>query len=332
MCYKKAMKKIVVLTSGGDSPGMNAALRAVVRTGSYYGIEVWAANEGYLGLVREELHLLGPRDVSGLTGKGGTILRSSRCQEFFDPQVRAKVIKFLYEQNVDGLVVIGGDGSFRGAKLLFEEGGPKCIGIPGTIDNDIVGTEYTIGFDTACNNAIAAVDKLRDTAYSNSKYFVIEVMGQRAGFIALSVGIATGAEFIIVPEFPMTTPEIAQKINNFHQKKQSLIMIVAEAGNPGRSVEMVKQLSTLTPFEYRNCILGHIQRGGNPTMIDRDIASKMGFDAVKALLDGQTNKMVAQEKGRLVLVDFPKIEQGYRKIENQDLIGFTNILSDMSRI
>lgn len=318
-----------MLTSGGDAPGMNAAIRAIVRTASNVenNIEVYGCHDGYSGLVAQDIFPLSNSDVAGIIQSGGTILRSSRCKSFFDKEVRAKTIKFLAAKGIDGLIVIGGDGSFRAASFLEAEGGPKCIGIPGTIDNDIVGTEYTIGFDTACNTALQAIDKIRDTAHSSNRYFLIEVMGQRAGFIAANVGLACGAEYIITPEYPITSEELAEKINQPKRKKRSLIVVVAESGSPGRSFKMAEELKKLTPFEYRVCVLGHIQRGGSPTMLDREIASIMGNLAVESLLAGKSNLMTAWNKGELTLVPFPGPNAPFRKLESDQRLKIGELLA-----
>jgi 6-phosphofructokinase 1 len=321
------MSKILVLTSGGDSPGMNAVIRAVVRTGFYHNIEVYGCHNGFQGLVDQNIFLITTQSVAGCIQHGGTTLRSSRCKAFFEAEVRQKAIKFLQEKRIDGLVIVGGDGSFRGASLLANEGGPKVIGVPGTIDNDVIGTEYTIGFDTARNNAIKAIDNIRDTAASNSIYFLIEVMGQRSGFLAIDVGIAGGAEHILTPEYPIATEDLAQQINNQPRIKDSLIIIVAEAGTPGRSIDIAKQLKTLTPFEYRVCVLGHIQRGGSPTVMDREIGSRMGYLAITSLIEGKSELMTAIQNGRLVLAKFPGVDAGFRKLEDHNLFKISKILS-----
>jgi 6-phosphofructokinase 1 len=324
------MKKILILTSGGDAPGMNAAIRAAVRTANNYpetDIEIYGCHDGYQGLVDQDIFQLTNADVAGIIQSGGTVLRSSRCKSFFDKQVRSKAIEFLKAKRIDGLIVIGGDGSFRAASLLEDEGGPKCIGIPGTIDNDIIGTEYTIGFDTACNTALHAIDNIRDTAHSSNRYFLIEVMGQRAGFIAANVGLAGGAEFIITPEFPITVEELAEKINKPKRKKRSLVVVVAEAGTPGRSVKMAERLRELTPFEYRVCILGHIQRGGSPTLIDREIGSVMGNKAVESLISGKSNLMTAWNKGELTLVPFPGPDAPFRKLASSQRLKLSELLA-----
>lgn len=321
------MEKILVLTSGGDAPGMNAAIRAVVRTGIYRKTEVWACHNGYQGLIKKDIFRLKNEDVAGSIQRGGTILRSSRCELFHEKKERDKIKRFLKQKDINNLIIIGGDGSFRGATTFSNEGGPKSVGIPGTIDNDILGTEYTIGFDTARNTALKAIDNIRDTAFSNSKYFLVEVMGQRAGFLAVDVGIAGGAEFILTPEFPLTTDELAKKIMAPRRKKESLIIVVAEAGKPGRSVRIADKLRKLTPFDYRVCILGHIQRGGSPTVVDREIASRMGNLAVEAILAGESNCMTALKDGHLTLSPFPGEKAHYRKLETDKLLKLSSILA-----
>lgn len=321
------MKKILMLTSGGDSPGMNATIRAVVRTGYHYNLEVFACHNGFQGLVDEEIFKIHKHDVAGSIQRGGTILRSSRCKAFYEKKYRDKCRKFLAKNKIDGLIIIGGDGSFRGASILEAEGGPGAIGIPGTIDNDIIGTEYTIGFDTARNTALKAIDNIRDTAASNNRYFLVEVMGQRAGFLAVDVGLAGGAEFILTPEFPISAEELSAKIMAPRRKKQSLIIVVAEAGHAGRSMEIAEKLKHTTPFEYRVCILGHIQRGGSPTVMDREIATRMGFMAVEALHAKKFNLMTAMQDGKLVLTPFRGAEASYRKLEHDELLKMGMILA-----
>jgi 6-phosphofructokinase 1 len=323
----KKLSKILILTSGGDSPGMNAVTRAVVRTMNYYNVETYACHNGFQGLVDRDIFLLSPGSVAGTIQHGGTILKSSRCKAFLDKEVRKKVIEFLNSEGIEGIVIIGGDGSFRGAALLNTEGDIKVIGIPGTIDNDIIGTEYTIGFDTARNTALRAIDNIRDTAYSNNMYFIVEVMGQRSGFLAVDVGIAGGADHILTPEFPITAEELAQKILAPRRPKRSLIVVVAEAGKPGRSMDIVAKLRQLTPFDYRVCVLGHIQRGGSPSVMDREIGSRMGYLACESLLQGQSNKMTAIQNGQLVLVDFPGPDAGFRKLEDKALLDLGAVLN-----
>lgn len=324
----KKEKNLLVLTSGGDAPGMNAAIRAVTRSGHYHGFKVYGCHDGFHGLVEEKIFPLENRFVSGHIQSGGTILHSGRSQEFRKKEVRNKIRKFLSQKNINHIVTIGGDGTFRGAATLEKEGGPKSIGIPGTIDNDIVGTEYTIGYDTARNTAVEAVDKIRDTSASSGTYFLVETMGRRAGFLAVDVGLSAGAEHILVPEFPITIPMLAKKILHPKRKKQSIIIVVSEAENPGRSFNIAQTLKLLTPkFSYRVCVLGHIQRGGSPTAMDRITASVMGDMAVKALIANKSEKMTAMRDGKYVLSPFPDPKQPSRCLLDEDLIKLNNVLA-----
>ncbi|HSW69471.1 MAG TPA: 6-phosphofructokinase [Gammaproteobacteria bacterium] len=318
------MKKIAVLTSGGDAPGMNAAIRAVVRTGHYYGLEVYGFKLGYQGLVDETFIRLEPETVANCIQHGGTILKADRCQAFYEKSVRDRCRAFLNSKEIDGLIVIGGNGSFRGAALLSEENGPAVIGIPGTIDNDISGTEYTIGFDTACNTALQAIDKIRDTASSHNRNFLVEVMGRKSGFLAVDVGIAGGAEVILIPEFEIPVQAIANKLTRHKRPKQSSIIVVAETDHPGRSLKIAEELEQLTHVTYRVCILGHTQRGGPPTITDRLIASEMGYLAVKSLIENVSHKMIAMQGGKLVLADFP--EEPLRTFTDKRLLELNDVL------
>lgn len=328
MSSKKHSSKLLLLTSGGDAPGMNAAIRAVVRSSIYHEIEVFACHNGFQGLIEKKIFPMDAHSVTNSIQRGGTIIRSSRAPLFHQRSVRDECRAFLTAQGINYLVAIGGDGTYRGATLLEEEGGPKTIGIPGTIDNDIVGTEYTIGFDTARNTALQAIDKIRDTAMSNSLFFLVETMGRRAGFLAADVGLAGGADYIIVPEFPITTEQLAAEINEPRRQKSSLIIVVAEADQPGRSVEMAKKLKQLTPaFEYRVCILGHIQRGGSPTVMDRVTASIMGNMAIEGLLAGKSCCMTAVQNGKYVLTPFPDPKNPARKLTDENLLQLSTILS-----
>jgi 6-phosphofructokinase 1 len=325
---KTPEKKLLVFTSGGDSPGMNATLRAVVRSGHYHGFQVFACHDGYQGLVEKRIFPLHPGDVANCIQRGGTIIRSERSAAFMDKNVRAECREFLAAHNIKYIAAIGGDGTYRGAAIFEDEGGPKCVGMPGTIDNDIVGTEYTIGYDTARNTALQAIDKIRDTAASNNIYFLIETMGRRAGFIAADVGIAGGAEFIITPEFPMSTEELALRINNPARKKQSLIIVVAEGDQPGHSVAIAEKLKELTPgIRYRVCILGHTQRGGSPTAMDRLAGSYMGNMAVEALAAGKSKCMTAMQKGKYVLAPFPDPSLPSRSLADTDIMKLSAVLS-----
>ena len=320
------MKNIVVLTSGGDAPGMNAAIRAVVRTGYFHGLNVYGCYSGYQGLVNQELSLLEPESVANYIQHGGTILKAERCLAFYEKNVRDQCRAFLAAQKIDGLIVIGGNGTFQGAHLLSSEGGPAIIGIPGTIDNDIHGTDYTIGFDTARNTALQAIDKIRDTASSHNRHFLVEVMGRHSGFLAVDVGIAGGAEIILIPEINLSIETIAQKMMQPKREKLSSIVVVAEADQPGRSFDIAQQLTQLTQLPYRVCILGHTQRGGSPTTFDRITASEMGYFAVKALLEGDTGQMVALQDGKLTKVPLQDIFQHARTFTQHALLEMNQIL------
>lgn len=328
MVKKNNSKKILILTSGGDSPGMNAAIRSIVRSGHYHGFKTYACHDGYHGLVKQKIFLMSTDNVAGCIQHGGTIIRSGRSKEFHKKEIRNKVRTFLKQEKIGHLIVIGGDGTYRGASLLEKEGGPKTIGIPGTIDNDIVGTDYTIGFDTTRNTAIAAIDNIRDTAASSSMYFLVETMGRHSGFLAVDVGIAGGAEFILTPEFPITIPKLAKLITAPHRKKQSLIIVVSEADSPGRSFNIAQALKLLTPkFDYRVCILGHIQRGGSPTVMDRITASIMGNLAIKGLIAGKSKCMTAIQNGNYLLVPFPNPNTPARRLTNENLLKLNSILA-----
>ncbi|HOS20304.1 MAG TPA: 6-phosphofructokinase, partial [Bacteroidales bacterium] len=283
------MKNIGILTSGGDAPGMNAAIRAVVRTAIYNGRNIYGVYEGYHGLIDDNMFEMHASDVSNIIQRGGTILRSARSKRFFEKEYRQIAHENLLRRNIDSLVLIGGDGTFKGA-CEFKNEFPdiQVIGIPGTIDNDLYGTDYTIGFDTACNTVVEAVDKIRDTASSHSRIFFVEVMGRDAGYIALYTGIANGAEEILIPETKTNMDDLVDNIQNrWRSNKKSSIIIVAEGEELGGAVkvsEMVKE--KLPDYEIRYTVLGHIQRGGNPTLRDRLNASRMGYNAVKSIMTG----------------------------------------------
>ncbi|MBI2422490.1 MAG: 6-phosphofructokinase [Candidatus Hydrogenedentes bacterium] len=297
------MKRIAVMTSGGDSPGMNAAIRAVVRTGAYHGLKVLGIDRGYHGLIEGHLKPMGPRDVSGIINRGGTILHTARCAEFLEPEGRAKAAAHLKEHKVDGLIVIGGDGSYRGAQKLFEEHGVPCIGMPGTIDNDIGGTDYTIGFDTAINIAMEAIDRLRDTAASHDRTFFVEVMGRHSGYISMISGIAGGAEEILVPEQPTDVESVIEMLRKGREAgKRSMIIVVAEGDDAGDALEISRGVAEKSEFkDTRVTVIGHLQRGGSPTAFDRVLASRMGVRAVEALLERESGKMVGVSGQHTVL-------------------------------
>ncbi|MFN3234065.1 MAG: 6-phosphofructokinase [Gammaproteobacteria bacterium] len=320
------MKKIVVLTSGGDAPGMNAAIRSVVRTALHYNIEVFGCKHGYKGLVDQELIPMNRLSVANTIQMGGTVLKTNRCEGFYKQDVRMKAARFLADQKIDGLIVVGGDGSFRGASKLRADGGPPVIGIPATIDNDIFGTDYTIGFDTARNTALQAIDRIRDTASSHDRDFMIEVMGRNTGFLAVEVGIAGGAEFILIPEFDLPIERLAERVKNLSKHKPTSIIVVAEGDKPGRSMEIAEQLGKLTDKFYKVCILGHTQRGGSPTAMDRKYAAMMGYKAVHALIDGESDKMTAIHRARIELAPFPDPEKDFRRFDDEELIKMNVVI------
>ena len=291
---EKKVTKIGVLTSGGDSPGMNACVRAVVRTALYHGLEVYGIMRGYSGLVEDEIIKMESRSVANIIQRGGTILKTSRCKEFFEYEGRKKAYENLKKHDIDGLVIIGGDGSFKGAQLFSNEFDIPCIGLAGTIDKDIAGTDFTIGFDTAVNTAVEAIDKIRDTADAHDRLFVIEVMGRDAGYIALHSGISTGAENILIPECKTVMEEIITQLAEKERRKKLVnLIVVAEGDEFGDANEVAKFIKEKLPHqEVRVCILGHIQRGGSPSCIDRGIASRMGYHAVECLMEGKHNVFV----------------------------------------
>lgn len=300
-------KAIGVLTSGGDAPGMNAAVRAVARAAIVRGYKVYGIQRGYNGLLNGEVEELCERDVSGVIQRGGTVLYTARCKEFTTPEGVKKGAEKCRELGIEGLVVIGGDGSFRGARDLCGEG-IHCIGLPGTIDNDISCTEYTIGYDTAMNTAVEMIDKLRDTAQSHDRCSVVEVMGRHAGWIALNVGLAVGAIGILVPEIPYDLGKLSAKIKKSQaNRKQHFIVVVAEgaveSATTKSSEDIAKKLMELSGIETRATILGHVQRGGAPTLRDRVIASEMGYYAVELLNAGASNRVVGLKDGKVYDID-----------------------------
>ena len=298
---KNKVTKIGVLTSGGDSPGMNAAVRAVVRTGIYHGLEVFGIMRGYSGMVDNDINKMESRSVANIIQRGGTILKTSRSKEFFTPEGRKKAYNNLKTHGIDGLVIIGGDGSFRGAQIFSNEYDIPCIGLPGTIDKDIAGTDFTIGFDTAVNTAVSAIDKVRDTADAHDRLFVIEVMGRDAGYIALHSGIATGAENILIPERRTDIEEIVNQLAEKERRHKLVnLIVVAEGDEFGGATEVAKVIQERLPQqEVRVCILGHIQRGGSPSCFDRLIASRMGYSAVECLIEGKFNLFVGIVNNRM---------------------------------
>jgi 6-phosphofructokinase 1 len=293
------MKRIAVITSGGDSPGMNAAIRGVVRAAIGRGAEVTGFHHGYEGIIQDESLELDSKAVGGIITHGGTMLRTARSKEFMTPSGREAAMAVLERKGIEGLIVIGGDGSLAGALRLSEEFAFPIVGIPGSIDNDIAGTDYSIGFDTAVNTAIAAIDRVRDTAYSHERVFVIEVMGRSNGFIALEAGLAGGAEAILIPEVPYSLLAICDAMRAAAEKgKRSSIIVVAEGA--ARAVDIKEFIQRNTGFEARYLVLGHMQRGGSPTAFDRVLALRLGAFAANRLLSGFKGEMVGVDGGRLV--------------------------------
>ena len=300
------IQRIGVLTSGGDAPGMNAAIRAVVRAAVFHGIEVTGIFQGYEGLMTGDLKRLHARSVAKILGRGGTILKSARCMDFYEPEGRAKGARVLKEARIDGLVVIGGNGTFTGAMKMEEEHGVKVVGIPGTIDNDLAGTDYTIGYDTATNTVVEAVDKIRDTASSHNRLFFVEVMGRDSGYIALKTGIATGAIAVMTPEANMSIDDLIAILERGEESnKTSSIVIVAEGDANGGAMEIAAKVhARYNKYDTRVTVLGHIQRGGDPSCFDRVLASRMGVGAVEALLAGKTAVMSGIVNDEVVYTPF----------------------------
>ena len=288
MSQSKKIKSIGILCSGGDSPGMNCAIRAIVRTGIGLGLNMYGIRRGYQGLLEGDIYKMDASSVGNIIQHGGTILKTSRCKDFHQEETRKEAFHILNRKKIDALIVIGGNGSFNGAYLLHEEHGIPIAGIPGTIDNDITGTDYTVGFDTAVQTAVDAVDKIRDTASSHARTFIVEVMGRKSSAIALHVGVCTGAENIVLPTHPETIiNEIASDIQRgIERGKNSSIIITAEGETPGISHRIQKTLKEEHNLDAHVCILGHIQRGGNPSSLDRFLASRMGSAAVESILEG----------------------------------------------
>lgn len=322
------IKKIGVLTSGGDAPGMNAAIRAVVRTAIYNNLEVTGIRRGYQGIIDSDFEILESRSVSDIIQRGGTILKTARCEEFRSPEGRNKAYSNLRAANIDGVVVIGGDGSFTGARLFNEEFDMPFVGVPGTIDNDIYGTDYTIGYDTALNTVVEAVDKIRDTASAHNRMFFVEVMGAEAGFIALYSGIATGAEAIMIPEIRGETRDLKKMFDyENRRKKTSSLVIVAEGDEEGGAFALAEKVKQeFKNIDIRVTVLGHLQRGGSPTAIDRVNASRLGSAAVEALLDDQKSVMVGLQNDEIVLVPFRKAVKLHKDV-NRDLVTLAETLS-----
>lgn len=322
------MKRIGVFTSGGDSPGMNAAVRAVVRTAIANNIETFAIYEGYKGLIEGNIQPLSSKEVSNIIQRGGTILKSSRSKKFETVAGRKTAAENIKKHQLDGIIAIGGNGTFTGALIFSKEHNIPMVGIPGTIDNDLFGTDYTIGYDTAINTVVEAVDKIRDTASSHNRLFIIEVMGRDAGFIALRSGISVGADAILIPETHTYINQLTKKLEQGTKKqKSSMIVIVAEGDDAGGAYEVAKKVKEKCPnYDARVTILGHIQRGGSPTALDRVIASRMGNAAVEALINNKTNVMIGIVNNKIAYTPFQKSIKHNNKI-NIDLLNLAETLS-----
>lgn len=301
------IKKIGVLTSGGDAPGMNAAIRAVVRAGIYYNLEVTGILRGYEGLVHGDFIQMDRKSVSNIIQRGGTILKTARCNSFRTTDGRKEAHQQLVRNNIDALIVIGGDGTFTGANLFSKEFDYPVIGLPGTIDNDLVGTDFTIGYDTAINTVVDAVDKIRDTAESHNRLFIVEVMGRDSGLIALRSGIGVGAEAILIPEAKMEIQGLIERLDSGRQDKSSKIIIIAEGDEMGGAFNVCESLKAKYPaYDIRVSVLGHIQRGGKPSCMDRVLASRLAVSAVEGLLHGRSGQMVGQVNRQIVFTPFER--------------------------
>lgn len=319
------IKKVGVLTSGGDSPGMNAAIRAAVRTAQTDEIAVVGIRRGYSGLLDEEFVDMDYSSVGGIMEKGGTVLRSSRCEEFKTEEGRARAAEVLKKNQIEALIVIGGEGSLSGARLLMEENGIPVVGIPGTIDNDIAMTDMCIGVDTCLNTCVETIQKLKDTASSHERAFVVEVMGRNSGYVALASGMAVGAEAIIVPELPVDYESIADKIWKERKRgKINCIIVVAEGASSAYTV--ARHVEHRIGYETRITILGHIQRGGSPTAFDRVLASRMGYASVKSLEKGDSGIMLALHGGKIVGVSLEEVLSHKRELD-MELVEMAKILS-----
>jgi 6-phosphofructokinase 1 len=315
----KEVTKIGVLTSGGDSPGMNAAVRAVVRTGLFHGLEVHGVMRGYSGMIDDDIIKMESRSVANIIQRGGTILKCARSKKFLDPEGRKIAYDNLVKRGINALVVVGGDGSFRGAQTFSNEFDIPCIGIPGTIDKDIAGTDFTIGFDTAVNTAVEAIDKIRDTADAHDRLFIVEVMGRDAGYIALHSGIACGAENILIPETKTDIDALVKSLSEKERRKKLVnLVVVAEGDEFGGANEIARIVKRRLPnADTRVCILGHIQRGGSPTCLDRLIASRMGYHAVESLLEGRHNVMVGIVNNKLAYTPLDLAVKAKQKISKE---------------
>ena len=323
------MKRIAVFTSGGDAPGMNACIRAVVRGAVYHGIDVFGIRRGYNGMINGDIFQMSSHSVSNIVQRGGTILKSARSKEFMTPEGRGKAFEQLKKFDIEGLVAIGGNGTFTGATLFYDEYGIPTVGAPGTIDNDLYGTDYTIGFDTAVNTALEAIDKIRDTADSHDRIFFIEVMGRDSGYIAIQSGIAGGAEMVMVPEVLTPISEVVEALKSgWSRQKSSSIVVIAEGEEAGVATEIAEKIRQQVDsnMDMRVTTLGHIQRGGIPTAYDRILASRLGLGALEGLMNGEKNVMAGVVNNELVYTPFRDTIRLPKPI-SEDLLRMVKILS-----
>lgn len=322
------IKNIGILTSGGDSPGMNAAIRAVVRTCIYNGLNIYGIRRGYQGMIEGDIYQMKTTDVANIIQRGGTILKTARSKEFMTEEGMQKAYDNLKKHNIDGLVLIGGNGTFTGAVQFFEKYTVPAVGLPGTIDKDLTGTDFTIGFDTAVNTAIEAIDKIRDTAEAHDRLFIVELMGRDAGYIALNSGIACGAEDILIPEQRTNMEDVLDRIDADERRKKTVhIIVVSEGDDFGGAKEVYEQVTKRFPkLDVRTCVLGHIQRGGAPTFSDRVLASRMGFAAVNALRSGNTQVMVGIVHDKIVYTPLQNVIKGSCPI-SPDMLEMIRVLS-----
>jgi 6-phosphofructokinase 1 len=325
----KTIKKVGVLTSGGDSPGMNAAIRSVVRTCAYHNIECIGIYRGYQGMIEGDFKEMGPRSVNNIVNKGGTILKSARSVDFRSPEGRKKAHENLLKAGIDALVVIGGDGSFTGGLIFNSEYDFPVMGIPGTIDNDIYGTSFTLGYDTALNTVVDCIDKIRDTASSHNRLFFVEVMGRDAGHIALNAGIGAGAEEILIPEEDLGLDRLLDSLQKSKASgKSSSIVVIAEGDKIGKNVFELKDYveANLPEYDVRVSVLGHMQRGGSPSCFDRVLASRLGVKAVESLIEGKSNYMVGLQADKIVLTPLEQAIKGKSEID-RELLRVSDIMS-----
>lgn len=322
------ISKIGIMTSGGDSPGMNAAIRASVRTAIFHGMEVYGIRRGYQGMIEGDIYHMQTTDVSNIIQRGGTILKTARSKEFMTDAGMQKAYEQLQQHGIEALVMIGGDGTFRGAVKFFQKYTIPAIGMPGTIDKDLAGTDFTIGFDTAVNTAVDAIDKIRDTAEAHDRLFIIEVMGRDAGYIALNSGIACGAEDILIPEITTDMEEVLARIGHDESRKKTVhILVVAEGDDFGNADAVHKKIQERFPDkDVRSTILGHIQRGGSPTYADRVLASRLGFAAVNALREGKTQMMAGIVNDKVVYTPFEEVVKQNAMISN-DMLEMIRVLA-----